>query len=827
MSGTVWNPNNPAVSGLEWYPTRQLRKLIGYGAGVGAKVHSTAAETIAEIHAFVNSDTPGVQAQIGLDIYDATALWAPNEIVGALSLPSENADNTPGFTEATSGVEQPYDSAGHGYIDNLSTEDAAGILTPTASVTRVHYEPTGGRQGGHITYRAAATYTDVTGAGATVTPAGKRIAYLEVVHVMHGGGTSPATVDGILLMSGTQYGSPTGPIAVVTGIFFTRYVFRWYFNPATGEQWLPTDLAQFQTGGLGGFGANFAGSAGADVSIAAVNLVIRYLPERRLATGYALVNATGLWRPFTLEDPTTGSAAPWAKASGTDYLFEFYATPFFPAGGSIVGVDSANLAGHENDQLTGWQGLTQPFVKPVIPSADPSLSAWVPALYMMTSAPALGVDAQPYVTPTDLAVTTAGVDKQGIAAHNTLTYGGGSVVVAPFNGVIPDGPLIMRMRAVSGGAQVGGDLTIDPSEIPQDGKYHLITDRFAASAALATATAYLIQFSTTGTIPWPLRTCYTRDPAIGPTTQDTTAAGGSIAGAGTLNGTADPTLDWLTNVSTVPAPPGTLTAVEGHIANQPALAGTHFLPGSNAPLPTRINYAHLGWVATSLAATFGYYEVQRQERGIWYPIAYITLEASNYFYDLTSGRTVVGFSVPYRVRVVRLDGAVSDWAPFPTVLIHVQDCGDVVISTNAFPDLSLAFQELGGTSSWDQLQTARVKIQPIYGRDDPILFAPAEAGGEQFTRQLAIALNDSAVVPGGAVTPGRGVFDPLIALLQNRGLPALTYADGNGRVWYVGATIQSPGPTRVEPGGAYTANVQFTTIATVPPALVYSTPPVP
>lgn len=827
MSGTVFNPNQPATAGLEWFPTRQLRKNLSSGAGVGAIVASTASETIAHLFAEVACSVPFQQALVGVDIYDtASPVFAANDVVGALTLPTENAGNSAGFTEATSGVEIAYDSTGHNYVDVASTEDAAGLLNPLSSTTRVHFEPTGGILQGHVNYRYGTSYTDVTGNGATVTPSGKRIGYLEVVVVAHGGGGATATIDGTLLIGGTQYGSPTGPVAVAAGIF-ARYKWRWYFDPSTGLQWTPADLAQFQTSGAGGAGVNIVASSPADVAMSAVNFVIRYLPERRVACGYAAADSTFSWKDFPMLDPTTNGTANWSKVSGHSYEFVFYTSPLLAAG-SIVGVDSANLADHELDQLTGWEGIVQPTVSPILPSAIVAFSSWVPSMFLVTSAPAIGVDAQPYVSPQVLVVTAAGVDKQGVATHGTASYGMASFVAGQISGIVPDAPLIVRIRKVSDDSQVGGDISVDPSEIVADGKFHLIKRRFASAASLVSGTAYYVRFTTAATNNgWQVVGTYTRDAATGTTANDTTAAGGSIAGAGTLNGTSDATLDWLLNLGTVPSAPGTLASSQLNIANRPVLTGNG-AKSPDAKFPTKIYYAHLTWAATSLTTTFGYYEIQRQIGSVWYTIETITLEASNYYNDFTGPRSVAGVARSYRIRVVRADGAFSDWATFPSVSIHVDDALDIVLATNVDPDTSLTFKDMtDGAHTWDQLRTGRIKVQPIMGVDYPVTFVPAEQGGEAFVRKLGIAVSDPAIVDGGSVTPDRTVFAPALALLQDPTLPYLSYSDGWGNEWLVSAAVQSPGPAREEPGGIYTIPVLFTQVAAVPLALSDATPPVP
>jgi hypothetical protein len=158
------------------------------------------------------------------------------------------------------------------------------------------------------------------------------------------------------------------------------------------------------------------------------------------------------------------------------------------------------------------------------------------------------------------------------------------------------------------------------------------------------------------------------------------------------------------------------------------------------------------------------------------------------------------------------------------VTITVQHCADVVVSSIFAPASSLAFRDLTPTHSWDQRQTARGKIIDILGRDMPVAFWPAEAGGESFVRKLAVSYADPAVVEGGAVTPDRGVFGPALALLQNRTLPYVSYSDAWGNEWLTSPSVQSPGPTREEPNGRYSLSVLFSQIASAATGIALGVP---
>ncbi len=652
---TDFNPSNPDTSGIEWMPTRRLPKPLSNVQYIGAKVTSTAAETVASVRAFLAGSSA---VPVGLDIYDAADVLPAGGEFGALQIPTvDHADS--GLWEeydpsGTGAAWIPYEDAmapnGHNFVDEIVHDHISGAEIDLATLNKIKYAPSVGHLSGKVTWQTDTTYYwAVDGTSGLSVGSNPRIGRIQVAVVARNAGGKTGTLDGWLTLAGTPFGSDSGPVSITTGGPFLVYRFTWNWNPVTGLPWLSSDLAKFQSGGDYAFGVNVTGPVGCDIVIGAVSLIERLLPEKRLAIGTVTLtpSANGLYHTFAMLKPSDGTSQNWAKANATDYLYLFHMNK--PGGTvSLIGVDDDGIAG---GGLGGWQGATQFATPTLFPSGAPVLTTWVPAMFHMTSAPALGADRQPYpIATTQPVYTGVGNVRQGMAAHSgapltsPAAYGNIRVLLARPT-VTPTQPLVIGIHAVSGGGLIGGVATINPADVVYNASgFALVTARFASNASLATATAYYFDFSssTPSTAPW--QVCYAETDYTA-TTDGTSVAAGTIAGAATLAGTVNSLADILINAQTAPTPPGSFTATLAYRTLSPAPPGG----------PTRIGYAALDWANTSLGSAFGYYEVQRGG----FPIAYITDESKSFFNDFEGRRAT---ALTYQVRVVRADGAPSDFA---------------------------------------------------------------------------------------------------------------------------------------------------------------------
>lgn len=634
------NPNTPDTSGIEWLPTRAFTVPLKVGDGTGVEMTSTAGETIAEVLPRISA---AGSAHVGMDIYDASSLWAAGDVVGGAESPSSDTINTAGWeqsTDAGATFAPLTANTAHTYLDKIIPDsfapiDILNIVTSTGLVIR--YLPSGSQTEGHLMCLGHGTYFKITDASLGNDPTGNRVGWIEVnVACKAINGASP-TVDGWMNIGGTNYGSDDGPRRITP--HWTRQTWHFYTNPSTGRQWTSAEIADFITGAGTpyGFGFSVRGPAGTDYQFAALNVVFRSLPERRVATGYGIATGDAFCSIPTLA-PADHSVASWAKGNGTTYLALFYLTG---TGGNaaLVAMDEATLAETPAGTLTGWLGAVVATAQSSnAPNADPALATYAPALYMRTSAPATGVDGQPYhIAGTQPITVASGTNTDSPTAGASAAYGIVNAVVAKLdasgNVTNPTQNLEIDLDSANG--------EITAADIPADGRFHLFAVRLTSSPSLSGGTPYPIGFSSADTQAWSVA-------LIGCDTADALSL--LIDQAAVKDSVGFNNLNFLVNMATVPTAPSGLTAVvvSGPLTPPP--------PGG----PATIDAAQLGWNATALGAAFGYYEIARStDGGPLVDLVRIGDEATVSFVDY---EVLPGSVESYQIRVVRTDGAVSDWA---------------------------------------------------------------------------------------------------------------------------------------------------------------------
>lgn len=163
-----------------------------------------------------------------------------------------------------------------------------------------------------------------------------------------------------------------------------------------------------------------------------------------------------------------------------------------------------------------------------------------------------------------------------------------------------------------------------------------------------------------------------------------------------------------------------------------------------------------------------------------------------------------------------------------SVTVITANPSDVVLTTNAAPDLSVVYQEDGEsdpTHSYSRANTQSGVVHLIAGRQAPVGFRPQiEGNADIHIRRLIVAIDPV----GGQLASNqvdRIAFDPLVALVEYPQSPYVTMTDGRGRRWFSFPQWQT---------GDYTwklhshiATVSFTEVATVPAVLTVDVPAVP
>lgn len=814
------NPGNPDVAGSEWFGSATTQIPIVNTVGRGPIIVATATHAVDTIYPLLRPSELGLPPAVVVDVYDLDAgdPW-DNLVSTALCVPASNRSNVAGWVKSSAGVESAYDVNAHNNVDDVVAVSSS--LTVGAS-DQIRYQPVNPTVPAYVRYNAAGTFVDGESGLTSVSITAKRISYVEVITVVENDTAQPVRFDGQLVIGGNAYNSDTGPQTVEQNSPLKRITFGFYTNPSTDRPWCNADAIAL-TDTTNGFGIAVLTKAGAgNFIVTTMMLQFRYLTESRLVTGFGVSTATltDRWAPCALLNPADLTAASWAKTAGSRYLLVYSLTNPSPV--SSFTIAQMQVAGHETDPSPGTQLTYLGLTYGAVPIAAPVVTEGMfPTL--LVSAGVVQPDSNPYGYTEILGCGAANpVVTQRISTEIAQAYGTISVLVGADSdgagGARQDDALTVKLKRTSDNATLAGPVDIAPGDVLADGKYHVTRVRFAP-VTLGLAQSVYIECSSSSVVPWrlPMQECRTP-------TMLTTDATSLLAAVQSVGGTADHagsdlTSDFPWSIGVAPSPPTGLAVTTATMANVPALSVHSCKPAS-------IEMAHLTWTATVLGADFGYYEIQRQsdDGSTWNTVEVITLESSVYFNDLEGPRGTAAFPVLryYRIRVVRGDGGYSDWVTFTGLAVSVADSADIVLASNQDPGSTLAFQDLGGVHSWDQLQTARGKVQPILGRDLPVAFWPAEAGGEQFVRTLAVAYNDPAV--GSTVTPDRAMFDPALALLQNRTLSYVSYADGYGRTWLTSPAVLSPGPTRTEHGGQYTIPVQFTQVASIPVAVTDDIP---
>lgn len=796
-----FNPHSTAISGLEWYPTRQLPRALKVGSGIGVTLASTASESVEEIVPWLTSPS---NALVGLDVYDAGAVAA--SVVGGIDVPGVDVSNTAGWeSTADNGTTWNAYTTGIGFVDEyipdtFTPQDLQALFNLTGDWLR--YMPTGAQTSGQLTWQGTGTYKKIADGTSGNDPSSSRVGWVEINIVARVETGASSTIDSVVRIGAASYGSDEGPRRV-TGKW-QRYTFHYYWNPQSGTQWYNSDIAQFLSGGGDSWGVSVRGKTPTNIFIGAANIVWRSLAENRLATAYLNASSDG-FSGMTLLDPTDGTSSAWAKSSGLSYLLLFFLTG---AGGSgtLNGLDQASLAENPAGTLGSWAGTDQPTLSSAagasaVPVGAVSGSSWAPSILLSVSGPAESVDSQPYVIPKVMRVAstdTLGDDAEKLAAHATASYAMAHFVVGMFdeNGqtIVPDAPLTVQITDNTF-SPVGGTISLDPSEVPSDGRWHLIADRLSSSAALSSGSDYFLCFTTNSTVPWTVGYLDVVNPG---------GVGAAIEAGGIVN-TVTGTTDLLSNVGTVPAPLTGLTTDVVTAAQSPA-------PGCG---PVDISVNVLAWDASSLGDDFGYYEIQRNSFGSnFFTIARIADEGGNSY---TDNECLRNLDEQYQVRVVRADGAQSDWTTGSLVTATTALGCDLILAT---ADSILAYGESGNTTPLHNFARANAQstvTHLIAGRQAPVAFRPAiEGDSDVFQRTLIVNVDE----PGSnlaANDPGfldRFPFDPLIALIEDTAQPYVTLCDGHGRRWYCFAEFVQGSYAPI--GHAHVCDVRFTEVAVIP-----------
>jgi len=234
------------------------------------------------------------------------------------------------------------------------------------------------------------------------------------------------------------------------------------------------------------------------------------------------------------------------------------------------------------------------------------------------------------------------------------------------------------------------------------------------------------------------------------------------------------------------------------------------------------SYVQLAWdeiVMPVGCVGFGWYEIERSyDQIIWDVIARISSSDVIAADDIEMRANTVTY---YRIRVVREDGAPSDWSDVVSATAPMSGPG-LSFTSNAAPELTVGYQDIGQTREFNFPENFE-SFQP-QGLDYQIVYREIEDRGVTFNTKLRIRAGREACLPLCDVDTedlfGDDVFGPLKAICR-AGIPYVCVRNESGNVWY--AFVTTPTGQWIQHGmeisggfGIYTMDIEVTQVTAIP-----------
>lgn len=785
MAGNSWNPNATGTVGLEWAPTLSSGSVVDSDGRVAAqRLVSKSAETIANLRLYLDAVVGSTRRYL-VDVYSGSEVSGASAC--ALFVPNASTANT-GWSIAGPGAAATVEAA---------IDDATG--TCAAVVTEDQSQPTGWNA---IVGAFGATVDLELNTGAFAL--NQRIADLTLGF----DGSLEAVLQVYLVDVAGAQTYLLGELSGGIGSGFQRFsIALGELNPDTGEPWTPAELRTFDTGGFRIRIVRKTGTFGA-CSVGAMWLAVTSATETRVARAIATPTAAG-WATFPVKaiNTTTGvHSGNWSKANSVTHTYVLRRA-YEPAGAPGSSVTWRYLQSTEALPVnvgTAGDGVVAVVAGLVLVAVTTVVGRGY-GLVVVTSAPADSVDSQPFAALPAAGVasnevrTGASAMQQELSGFAATTYGILRTLVRPFSvaGTTPVANLVVNLRRRSDSVLMG-TWTLTPAAFTalagSGTDWRVWQLRATSTFSLAAATQYYLEFTSTATAGagWEVLRLDGVSQGAAATYEGTTNVA-TVAGAD-VNAS-----DYVATVATVP------TALAGLGVTQQTLStGDTF-----GCAPESIPFARVDWTSSALAGVFDYYEVSRTEDAgaTWTTIAFIQTEATSVFDD---HEFRFGVATGYRVRVVRTDGAASDWTSTVSITIAAGACA-LFFTNNAAAASGLAYAEshdsLPAPSPFAFPDADEAVVRRVYGRDGFVVFRPTERRGERFQRTLLLNAIDAPA------DDGLPVFAPLRDL-SLADLPYVCVRDQRGDRWF--AAMLVPEGTIREPGRFYFAVVDVLTVSFTP-----------
>lgn len=795
---TDWNPNAPNTIGLEWRPHTEGRlSLSSRESPIALLIPSDAGETIGNL--VIPHEWAGSGAGTGI-------LWA--DIYNAADA-VEGARTTVAYYPSA-------DKANDGYItrsDWATTTNIYAQISDTSDDEDPWTDYAVNTDAGRI---SRARFNFATGA----FPAGARP--LSVTFEIRALGYSWSWQAPSIELShwyGSNKMAAWGTVSLPRNDQWATYTIGpIYFDANDEGPWNRQSILDFAYSAKDNVGVEWRYGC----KITRLTMKVTYVTDKRVAVARAAKITTvpsGVQTNAPLATLAVGTsvAANWSKSNGVDYLavlrrVESLSGQQFTA--SIPFLDS-DVAPPFDEGLIYSTTLTDAGGDVAsVGSAGTRVAPIVP----ITSGNAQSADAQPYHDLDAQPCHATSTLRQGVNGANVQAYKRVRFLVGFSN--TPTAALDVKVKKVSDNSQVGGTGTLAVADLSDpaiatligtrtlfDGRsmsVYDVTVTLASTATLAVATDYYLEFSSTTTEAWfPLWVdatashAYTGNQTAGGSTNQATVAGSGTAAA-----------DFLATLGSVPSA----------IANFAAAVQTAALPSAGdvaCSLPTR-EYVNLTWTASALGASFTRYEIERTEDdgATWNPVAYVTTEATATWRDNQAKRNT---AVKYRIRVVRSDGATSDWATLANSVTCTMTGQGLLFVSNEDDTMNAGFVLLDDTYSYQFLGAADLVLVRRYGLDYQSAFRPIERRGVQWDFRVLI---HSRGMSGEETSPddGEGIqaFDTLRDIAETQATVAVLTPDGE-RLF---GALRVPSGTRIASASFYVANVSLIQTSDTPTVAV-------
>lgn len=818
-----WNPNAPAVYGLE---TPLIRSgsvhLADYSAGICQAIKALVTEGTEFVtlpmplgNVLVETNRVGPFA---VDVYDADPLdlvaatrtvYAPNAFTDRVVFVTAAGATTNLHLSVDEGSDTP--------------DHSDYVYAPTTAASRIDWQ-----------------------FGSAAFPASQRVYDVKVRARVRGGDIGFQFVN-----AGVAAGQKikTGYTGVVgTTGFRTVELSFGERCPWTGEPWVSADVQALDAGTIELRMSREDNSTSFFApTVAALDLVVLHGVEHRVARGIedAMRGITGSETEFADVPLETPAGAVWSKVAGTTYYvvvrrarleqnpyivyepvapvsaFDVYWTdPPADAATSVTFPQSFTVT-------TGSGGRVQ--------SKGPSSSRRYALFFNSFGTDLLDFTAYP-TTDSQVYGTVAAADlddgpvRQRFVGPATASYAAVRLALVP-GPVGSAETMTIKVKNATTLVQLGSTITLDRETLTEQGTLLGSGDAgevwqvqlvFSAAPAIVNGTAYYLELEGGDMLPvyadaphapgraesdsnWPY---YQNEQALSLGEHAGEVGFGSNETRLYLNvGTADEIQlaagDLLFVLGQAPA------ALVGFAAATNEQLLTSVTPDTETcPSIDGMPLAQLSWTASALAdADFLRYELQRYDlfSDTWTTIALLTSKSATTWFDPDAR---FGVTEGYRVRQVRTGEVPSDWSATVSVTLDAPGCG-LFFTVAEEQELNAAYLDVygGGPASreFDMLDSA--VYVPMHGRDYQVAFRSLETRGITFTRTLLLnALSALAV-------PTVGTFDPLRELARAN-VSAVCVRDHEGNRWYMGLDVA--GASIRQPGEFAYAQVVFTEVAGAP-----------